>query len=177
MSFIRPEVAEALKRWKDVVVGASIGLFGLWLATQTYGIRSQFGAALILVAVALIYSGLQRARRPKGSGGPGVVEVDERQITYFGPEDGGAVSIDALSHIDVVASGEGDRASDFLWVFHQPDAPPLYVPGNAEGAQDIFDALAALPDVDFEGVIAVSKSRRAAQRRIWAKDRDHRALT
>lgn len=177
MSFLRPEAMAALTRWKDVLAGLAVGAFGFWLIFASYGIRAQFGVALVFVAVALVYSGVQRARRPVGSGGLGVVEVDERQITYFAPEGGGAVSLDALSQIEVVTTGSGERRSDFTWIFHEPGEAPLHVPGNAEGAQAIFDALAALGGVDFEGIIAVSKSRTASQRRIWVKEPTRDALT
>ena len=177
MSFLRPEALSTLRRWNDVLSGVVVGALGLWLATRSYGVRAQLGVVLLLVAAALIYSGIQRARRPIGEGGQGVVDIHERRLTYFGPTDGGTVSLDALSHIEVFCKGEGDCASDFYWVFHEPGSPPLQVPGNAEGAQTIFDALAALSDVDFEGIIAVSKSKRASQRRIWVKDRREDALT
>ncbi len=71
--------------------------------------------------------------------GPGVASVDERRVTYMGPETGGALSLDALRAVDV-QSGAAP-----VWILRQGGGPTLRIPAAAEGADRLPEALAALP--------------------------------
>ena len=88
MSFVRPEAAQALLRWREVLVGLAVVGLGVWWYLGAFGIWRWVAVALIAAGGAITWEGIRRARFAPGSGGAGVVEVDERQITYFGPTEG-----------------------------------------------------------------------------------------
>ncbi|WP_127114760.1 hypothetical protein [Shimia sediminis] len=163
MSFIRPEAQAALWRWREVLAGLPVLALGLFWATG-YGLLQWIGFAVGLVGVALVLAGVQRARFRSAQGGPGVVQVDERQITYFGPLDGGAVAIDELSGVSLDA-----RSTPPVWVLRQPGQPELHIPVNAEGTDALFDAFAALPGIRTEHMLAQLAKKPDHPVVIWSK--------
>lgn len=92
MSFIRPEARAALWRWRELLLAGSTGLLGLTWALGSYGVLALTGWALIVIAVIIAVIGAQRLRFRLGAGGPGVVQVDEGQVAYFGPLTGGGIA-------------------------------------------------------------------------------------
>jgi len=85
------------------------------------------------------WAALQRARFDgAGLPGPGVVTIDERRIAYFGPFDGGVISIDGLTAISIESGPEP------VWRLRVSDGTVLRVPAAAEGAEDLPEAFAAL---------------------------------
>jgi len=147
-----------------VAVGLWLFLLGGWFWQGAGVLLGTLGGALFVAA-------LRSARMRHGSEGPGVVEVDERQITYFGPQTGGAVSIDALTRIEIATNADGPGQTDLWWVLYMPGQPPLRIPGDAAGADRLFDALAPLPGVDFEAAIRAAHSSEQALFVIWQQDR------
>ena len=174
MSFIRPEVRDVLLRWREALIGLVIVGLGIWWAVDFFGIQRWLGVAAIFGGLAMVWEGVRRGRFQPGSGGPGVVDVDERQITYFGPMDGGAISIDALTRVTILTTDEGPIADDVHWLFEAEDAPPLLIPATAKGADQLFDALSALPGADYEAVLKAMGSTLRERHLIWEKA--HRRL-
>ncbi|MAM62124.1 MAG: hypothetical protein CMH11_11585 [Maritimibacter sp.] len=164
MSFIRPEAARGLARWREAMIGAAVVALGLYWAIESLGIIRWVGAALILAGLALTWSGIQRARFRTGRGGLGVVEVDERQITYLAPVGGGIASLEALTHVSVVAS----RAGGAYWRFDMA-GERLSIPASAEGARAIFDVLTALPGAKVEPAIRALNAPPDTPVTIWRK--------
>jgi hypothetical protein len=148
MSFVRPELRAALWRWREALAAGAVAALGLWLFLR--GLRfgdwllEGLGAVLGLGALAALWAAVQRARFRSGGEGPGVVRVTERRIAYMGPFDGGAVSVQSLSRLEIAAASDGARH----WLLHHPDGPPLAIPLDAAGAEALFDAFAALPGLD-----------------------------
>lgn len=81
MSFIRPEASAFVDRWREVMIGVVVVALGIYWASG-FGLLKWVGIVVILIGAALLVAGVQRARFRMGKGGPGVVQVDERQITY-----------------------------------------------------------------------------------------------
>lgn len=169
MSFLRPEALATLKRWREALIGLGIVLLAVWWGLGAHGFVR--GAAIVIGAVglALLWNGIRRARFQPGTGGTGVVEVDERQITYFGPEGGGAISIDALIQVRIFTTADGPFDDDVFWVLDDESGQHLRIPSSAEGADGLFDALAALPGANYEVVIEAMRSTELAQFDIWKK--------
>lgn len=140
MSFIRPEARAALWRWREVLIAAAIGLLGLAWATGPGGLLGWVGIALLVAAIALALVGVQRARFRTGTGGPGVVQVDEGQIAYFGPLTGGAVATSELERIVLDPTSKPPH-----WLLQQPGQAIVQIPINATGADALFDVFGALP--------------------------------
>lgn len=167
MSFIRPEAAAFLKRWREALIAGVILLGSLQAASATTGLINGLSWVTALVGAALFIEGVRRARLPQNSGGVGVVEVDERQITYFGPLGGGALSIDELARVKVRTTNQGPMVSDFFWEFTDRGGQRLTIPGDAENAGALFDALTALPGADYEAVIRASGMTEESEFLVW----------
>lgn len=169
MSFVRPEVLSALLKWRDAIVGSVLLAFGLYSAVTGLTVQRWTGYILIALGAALLWEGVKRARFPAPGGGPGVVDVDERQITYFGPLGGGSVSIDELTRVEVRTTDLGPAVSDLFWDFTDSSGQVLTIPGDAENANLIFDALSALPGADYEAATRAAGSTERALFVIWQK--------
>lgn len=164
MSFLRPEALASLRRWRGVIAAAALLALGLWWGLTSLGLVKWIGWALSAGSAALLWAAVQRARFRGGSGGLGVVEVDERQIAYLAPVGGGIASLEALTE---VAIGP-DRAGLPVWRFRS-GAEILTIPTSAEGTEALFDALTALPGVDIEAAIRASRNRPDDTIVIWAR--------
>jgi hypothetical protein len=123
---------------------------------------------VVLAGAALLFSGIQRARFKRGAGGPGVVQVDEGEVAYFGPLNGGSVAVRALSRL--VLDGRSDPA---VWALYQPGQAPLHIPVNAEGGEMLFDAFSSLPGLKTEQMFAKMNEGRAEPVVIWVKTDRH----
>jgi hypothetical protein len=172
--FVRPELLERLARWREALIGVAVFCFGLWWAWDAFGFHRWLGIALIVAGAAIAWEGVRRARFRPGTGGPGLVEVDERQITYFGPETGGAVSIDALARVTILTTDAGPATDDVHWLFEEEGGPALAIPANAAGADKLFDAIAALPGADYEAVLRAMGTTVRERHLVWEKA--HRRL-
>lgn len=161
MSLIRAEARARLYRWREALVGAlALGL-GLRLAATSFGAVFLIGTGLSLAGIALILAGIQRARFRSGGGGAGVVAIDERRITYFGPYGGGAVAVDDLVEIGIDPS----RA----WLVRDAHGTHLMIPMNAEGADGLFDAFSALPGLGGARLVAAARTAPQTYTVVWAK--------
>ena len=163
MSFVRPEATAAVLRWREVLVGAAVLLLGLYWASGG-GILKWIGVAVVVGGGALVYTGLQRARFRSGRGGPGVVTVDEGEISYYGPISGGVASVRELSLLML-----DPTARPPVWILQQPGQQDIAIPVNAEGADLLFDAFAALPGIRTEFMLAALKKQDPQPVVIWAK--------
>lgn len=164
MAFIRPEAAAELRRWRDAIAAGLVLLLGLWWGLTSFGLIKWIGWALALAGAALLWAGIQRARFHAGHGGLGLVEVDERQITYLAPVGGGMASLDLLTEISLGP----DRSGLPVWRFRTGNEI-LTIPASAEGTAQIFDALTALPGIDIEAAIRASRTRPKQSVVIWRK--------
>ena len=167
MSFVRPEVAALLQRWGEALGGAAALGLGLWLVTGSGGLAFLFGLALSALGAALVFTGTRRARRPQDGGGVGIVEVDERRISYFTGTGGGSISVDQLVSVRVEPGGRGP----FLWHFIDDTGALLTVPSDAENAGTLFDVLYALPGFDASDVFDVGALVRKGPFVAWEKPR------
>ena len=165
MSFLRPEATAALWRWREVLTGLFVLAMGLWWALGAAGLLQWLGVALSAAGVILAAAGVQRGRFRNAQDGPGVVSVDEGQITYFGPLTGGAVALGDLSKVTLDPTGQPAH-----WRLAQPGQPELMIPVTASGADQLFDAFATLNGIRTEHMLA--KLRRPGRHPvvIWQKE-------
>lgn len=166
MSFFRPEAVAEVKRWQGALGAGAVTALGLWWGLTSLGLIKWIGWVLAAGGAAMLWAAVQRARFHGGTGGLGVVEVDERQITYLAPVGGGFLSLDALTEVAILP----DRAGLPVWCF-SGGGERLSVPATAAGTEALFDALTALPGVDMETAIRVSRGRPDAKVVIWARSR------
>jgi hypothetical protein len=175
MSFIRPELTETLSRWREVIAAvttAALGALGLGLGTG-YVIPGA-GLILLVTGLAWVVQSVRRQRFLQPGEAPGIVRVTEAQIAYLGPRIGGFVSLPELAELRLLTL-RGRR----VWRLRQADGQMLHIPVEAEGAEALFDAFAALPGMDTGALLAAlggdapSDSRVVAlsevDRLVWAR--------
>ncbi|MDE9451132.1 hypothetical protein J3R80_11720 [Aliiroseovarius sp. Z3] len=150
---MRPEAGETLARYREAIMGGVVIALGLWWAIGSLGLIKWIGLTVATFGVAILWSGLRHARIRAGHGGVGVVQVDERQITYLAPVGGGFVSLDDVGLVEIAE----DRAGTAVWRFRTGN-DILFVPAQAKGAEALFDALTALPGADINGAIRAANT-------------------
>lgn len=165
MSFVRPEVKDRLWRWREALVGAALSVGGMYLAVSDSGVMAAAGTSVAIIGALLIFAGIQRTRFRVGKGGPGVVHVDEAQVTYYGPFDGGSVSIDALASVEL-----DPRSKPAEWLLTELGRPPLKIPVNAENAEVLFDVFAALDGIKTERMLTQLRSEPEQRVTIWSHE-------
>ncbi|KIC47942.1 hypothetical protein RA29_17135 [Tateyamaria sp. ANG-S1] len=149
MMFFRPEAKAALWRWREVLVGVALAILALWWLAQARGVLGYVAPVMLVGAGALIMVGLQRGRFRGAGGGLGTVQVVEGEVIYFGPLSGGSVSLREVQR--VILDG---AQSPPHWRLDQPQHPTLMIPVDADGADALFDAFAALPGLKTEQMLA-----------------------
>lgn len=164
MSFIRPAARVALYRWREALTGVVIALVGLSWITGPRGLLGLVGWGVFVLGIALVVIGIQRARFRSSSNGPGVVTVDEGQITYFGPLTGGAVAARELERLTL-----DPTARPAHWVLTQPGQPPLQIPINAAGSDALFDVFSTLPGLKTERMLAQLQGKSSHPVVIWER--------
>ncbi|PTX54924.1 hypothetical protein C8N43_3747 [Litoreibacter ponti] len=169
---IRPEIVTFFTRYAEVIAGGLLAILGIWIVTSSSLFWSAIGIILAIIGGGWAGGAWRRIRlSAQDHDGPGVVEVDERQITYFAPYEGGAVSINDLARVTILTTDKGPAVEDVHWLLEENGGGRLVIPNSAEGADQLFDALAPLKGVDFDTAIKAMGSTANASFVIWAKQR------
>jgi hypothetical protein len=165
--FLRPEAAQALSRWREVLIALAVVALGAWIAFRPGPIVQGFGYVLIAVGAVGLIPALRRARFQGDGQGPGVVKIDEGRILFMGPVTGGTVAIRELTSLSLRRDGDGQAA----WVLVEPGAL-LTIPTNAQGADALFDAFTALPGLSAQRLLAVLSRDAPGTDRVWVRQTD-----
>ncbi|MHA6326236.1 hypothetical protein [Roseivivax sp. CAU 1753] len=167
MSFVRPEAQAVLRRWREALAGfALIAIGGLVYLGALGWVFAAFGAVLALAGAVLAFIGVQRGRFRSGEDGPGVVNVTEGRLAYFGPLSGGVADLDDVTQILIDRSATPDH-----WCIEHRSGPSLYIPLTAAGADGLFDAFAGLPGFDTEAMLREMHRKGTGRALIWARAR------
>lgn len=174
MSFIRPEIAAALTTQRETIAAGFVAVLGLWFLAQGGYVLPSLGLILIVLGLAWGVQAWRRSRFAQGGEAPGIVRVTEAEIAYLGPRTGGFVGLPDLAEIRLLTL-RGRR----IWKLRPLDGEPLHIPVEAQGAEALFDAFAALPGIDTAALVAAlaaegtTDSRvvalNAVDRLIWAR--------
>jgi hypothetical protein len=157
MSFIRAEVLAGLIRGREVILGGLVAAAGVWLAWLGGYFLGPLGLAVLAFGCGWAVLAWRRLRFAQSGDAPGLVEVNEGQIAYFGPRLGGAVGVPDLAEIRILTL-RGRR----VWRLKQGDGQTILVPVEAAGADQLFDAFAALPGMDTAALVAALAPQGAA---------------
>lgn len=150
MSFIRPELAEALSRNREVIAAAGVVAIGLWLLASGSGyLVPALGLVLMALGLGWEAQALRRLKFRQDGDAPGIVRVTEAQIAYYGPRVGGFVGLPDLSEIRLLTL-RGRR----IWKLKQGDGQLLHIPVESDGAEALFDAFATLPGIDMAALVS-----------------------
>ena len=169
MSFLRPEATGAVRRWAETGVAAAVAGAALWVGViwtrqgAPVGWVALGGAAVALFWLrAALLGALARGR----ADGPGMVVLREGEVGYFGPWDGGVLALDRLERVEVYRRQPGH---DPFWRLVTMDGEALLIPSDAEGADHLPDALAALPGFSDLAAIAVLRRQEAGHHVVWER--------
>ena len=163
-ALIRPEVAAALLRWREVLLALAGVAFGLWVARWGGYFFVPLGGFIAAVGAGLAVIGWRRLRFVQVVSDPGVVQVVEGQVAYLGPYDGGFVGVNDLAELALIRQG-GAR----FWRMTPLQGTPLMVPVAALGAGVLFDAFASLPGLDSHALVAVLAPGAVGDTVLWRR--------
>lgn len=168
---IRAEVQDLFWRYFEVLVGLAVIVMGVMIFNLHGLLWQGIGVVFVVAGLGISWTAWRRTQlASKTHDGPGVVEVDERQITYFAPLGGGAVSINDLARVTILTNDQGPMREDVHWLLEENGGSKLLIPNSAEGAVQLFDALSPLKGVDFEAAIRAMGSTVNDSFVIWAKE-------
>lgn len=157
MSLIRPEITAALWRMREALAALGVVTCGLWLAWLGGYVLVPLGLSVAGIGAAWALQALRRLRFAQKVDAPGMVEVDEGQVGYLGPDAGGFVALPDLVELRFLTIG-GQR----MWRLKQADGQALLLPVDAAGAERLFDAFASLPGMDTQVLVAALQPRSEA---------------
>lgn len=154
-----------MRRWREAIFGAFMAFSGMIIAVGQQGFMALLGTACAIVGAIIIFAGIQRSRFRVGHDGPGMVQVHERLVTYYGPHDGGSVSVDALAsvHLD-------PTVKPAAWILQEVGGQPLSIPTNAVNAEELFDVFAALDGIKTDNMLAKLRAAPKEPVAIWRSD-------
>ncbi|MEO1638016.1 MAG: hypothetical protein AAFU41_02055 [Pseudomonadota bacterium] len=165
--FFRPEVRAFARRWQEVIAATGVIALGFWWVFTGVGINLWLGVILCVVGVGWGVAAIQRARFAQDGEGPGVVQIRERRLAYFGPLNGGVMDVSALTEV----AFEPDSHPGPSWTLVDSDGQELAIPVNAAGAEGLFDAFAALPGMETQAMLTVLERTPDARVVVWRRSK------
>jgi hypothetical protein len=163
--FFRPEAKALIWRFRDVWGALSVLGLGIWWAITGLGFVQWLGFAIAALGAMLLVAGVQRGRFRQGSDGPGIVQITERRLAYFGPLDGGVMDINDLSRLSFDPTGHPAP----YWILTGPEEGDIAIPTTATGAEALFDAFLSLPGIQTEKMLGVLSDPPEHRVVIWSR--------
>ena len=169
MNFIRPNVRAHFAKWFEaylvalvLILGVRVFLHGLAIESIVYG---AIGSAIALLGLVLLRGAVHLIRFRRSQKAPGMVDVTEREISYFGPMHGKTVSLESLFKIELRES----EAYASVWVLHNSEGDPMIVPTSAKGSDRLFDAFTSLSDVKMDALVRAVNKVPVRNHVIWER--------
>ncbi|MEM7545081.1 MAG: hypothetical protein AAF367_06045 [Pseudomonadota bacterium] len=150
MSFLRPEAVRFLSRWAETATLFAMALLLFLYVVIWSGMAGPLmwgiAAFVALASLWVVRSAVLSALGNLDGDAPGVVQIDERQIAYFGPHQGGIISINDIHTIEIATAAPDYWQYDTQWILRWSETEgALIIPVTAQGAGGLLDALSALP--------------------------------
>ena len=166
MSFVRPEAISYFQNYRGFILSAMIVIAGVYILASSFGTTRIAGGVILIIGLLVGHDAYRRFKFPNGRGGRGVLEVDERRVSYLFGGIETSISMDSLDRIELHRSVKGL----VTWIFYGPDGM-LSVPGDAEGTDALFDALVALPGINYSQAEAAMQGTDPDIFLIWQRNR------
>lgn len=163
MTAPRPEAVRFLMRWRELIAACAAALGGIWVWSWGGWFWQGLGIAIALAAAGWARVAWSRARLAGIARAPGIVQVTEGQISYFGPHQGGFMALADLREVRL-SDENGHRA----WCLISTDRGRLSIPVAAEGADRLYDLLASLPGMDI-GAVSTAISGPIPKGPLWRR--------
>jgi hypothetical protein len=164
MPFFRPEAVVQILRWREALGACGAIAIGLWMFSDPGPVVRGVGVVVALVGAGLLVNALRRMRFVARDQAPGIVLLDEGQISYLGPITGGTMALRDLSVLRLRT--EKIRKS---WVLVDADGTVLTIPHGAKGEAVLFDAFAALPGMDMTALLAALNGESDRSVVVWQR--------
>jgi hypothetical protein len=148
MTLLHPDLAARLTRWREALASGALTAAGIWIMSLGGWVYHPTGAFVAGVGVCWAIVALRRLRfaravsRPGSA--PGVISLDEGQVSYFGPVYGGALAIAEIVELRIAR-----RDGLVEWRLRGRDGSLVRIPATALGAERLFDVFWALPGIDI----------------------------
>ena len=161
---MRPEALRTLSRWQGILISLGILGFGGLIALTSFGLTFWLGCTVAGLGAISAVAAAQRMRFAAGTGGPGVVQIDEGAIGYFGPLGGGVVARSEMTALALDRTGKPAH-----WALSQPGQDDVMIPLTAAGADALFDVFAALPGMRTERMLAEMRKSGRGRATLWQR--------
>jgi hypothetical protein len=169
MSFIRPPVTAHFTKWREAYFAGFVMALGGWAFLRGQSnlnlILQGLGLIISLAGIIFLRTAIQRIRFRKSQKAPGMVDVTEREISYFGPMHGKTISLESLSKIELRES----EAYASIWVLHHIEGDPMIVPTTAKGSDRLFDAFISLSNVKMDTLVSAINQVPIQAQVIWER--------
>lgn len=169
MSFIRPPVVTHFTKWREAYFAGFIMGLGCWAFLQGQStlnlVLQAIGLIIALAGIIFLRTAIQRIRFRKSQKAPGMVDVTEREISYFGPMHGKTISLECLNKIELRES----EAYASIWVLHHTEGDPMIVPTTAKGSDRLFDAFVSLSGVKMDVLVSAINQVPIHSQVIWER--------
>ncbi|KAB7613970.1 hypothetical protein F9L33_11485 [Amylibacter sp. SFDW26] len=169
MNFIRPNVRAHFAKWSEAYLVALIIIMGIRVLIRGFVIQSiiyeAIGGVTIILGLVLLRGTIQRIQFKRSQKAPGMVDVTEREISYFGPMHGKTVSLESLFKIELRES----EAYASVWVLHNSEGDPMIVPTSAKGSDRLFDAFTSLSGVKMDVLVKAVNTVPVHSHVIWER--------
>lgn len=166
VSFVRPEAVSYFRNYRGFILAVMILMLGFIILFTSFGMTRAAGGFFVIVGILVGHDTYRRLKFPSGKGGLGVVEVDERRVSYLSGGVETSISIDLLDRVELHRKLNGR----VTWIFYGPDGR-LSVPGDSEGTDALFDALIALPGINYSQAEASVQAEGPDVFLIWQRNR------
>lgn len=163
---IRPELRAHLWHHRESYAAAAFLATAAWVGTRGGWLLAGIGIVAGVFAAVWLMLALRRARFARPITDPGLVDLDEGRIGYFGAGGavlGGYIALEDLAEIRLL-NLQGSQ----VWRLKAQDGQALLVPVAAAGSDKLFDAFAALPGIDMGALTSALTTRIPAQS-LWRR--------
>lgn len=161
---IRPELVARFKPWREVAAAVLTAIFGIWVFAKGGLLFQPLGGAILAFAALWGLGAWRRRRFAVEIAAPGLVEIEEGAIRYYGARVlGGEVALRDLNQIRLLRL-DGHAH----WRLRTRDGEALLVPVEAAGAAALADAFAALPGFDLSAASAALAANHAMMT-VWQR--------
>lgn len=141
---IRNSLRRQLTDWAEVISAAAALAGAVWVFRLGGWLFWPIGALSGFAALVWLLTALNRRRLARPVAAPGVIELDEGRLRYFGARVlGGEIALADLSEVRLM------RLSGRLYWRLKSGGEALLIPVEASGAAALTDALGALPGLDL----------------------------
>ena len=165
MPVIRPELAERLRPWRELAAAVLVAVSGAWVFTWGGLVFQPIGIAVFAVAAVWGIDARRRMRFRREVAAPGVVELIEGAIRYYGAQTlGGEIALRDLVEVRLLRLNGHAH-----WRLRSSDGQALLIPVEAAGAARLADAFSALPGFDLAQAANALDAKGETFRIVWRR--------